>query len=255
MHPQRRFICAANWKMNKGPDETKVFFENFLPLVAEQRSEQLEIVVFPPAINITTTKVMCEGTKIFWGAQNCYSKENGAFTGETSPDVIKKLGAKYMLIGHSERRTIFRETDEELNAKMKIAQKLNLLPMLCIGEVLAEREAGRTLEIVEAQLSQDLKELDFSKPMAIAYEPVWAIGTGKVATPKQVEETHAQIRNLLATIGGMEFAEKTPILYGGSVKPDNAHGLAKIADVDGFLVGGASLEPKTFAELITVALG
>jgi triosephosphate isomerase (TIM) len=186
------------------------------------------------------------------GAQNCYFENKGAFTGETSPEVAKELGCTYVLVGHSERRQIFGETDELLAKKVAVVQRLGMTPMLCIGELLEQRESGQTYSIVRNQLQKGLASVDFEKPLTVAYEPVWAIGTGKVATPAQVKETQGQIRSILYELGGKAH-EETPILYGGSVKPDNAEELARLKDVDGFLVGGASLDPDTFGKIMNVS--
>lgn len=233
-------LFAANWKLNKGPKETQNFFKKFLSILPIEKQQQA--IFFVPATNLETTARSLEGTKIRFGSQNCYSQLNGAFTGEISAQVVKDMGAQFILLGHSERRQIFKETDEFIAAKGKLVQSLGLIPMLCIGETLEEREAGKTEEICEAQLLSFMNHIDITKEWVVAYEPVWAIGTGKVASLVQVAEAHTHIRKILKS-------QAIPILYGGSVKPDNARDLLAIPEVGGFLVGGASLEPDTFKKI------
>lgn len=237
-------IFAANWKLNKGPKETRTFFQEFKSLLPAEL--QAKTVFFVPATNLEAAAESLKGCAIRFGAQNCYSAANGAFTGEISAQVVKDIGAQMILLGHSERRQIFNETDEQIALKGKLVQDLGLIPMICIGETLQERESGQTKNVCEKQLGAFMKSIDCTKEWIVAYEPVWAIGTGKVATVQQVAETHAQIREFILKQGGSAV---TPILYGGSVKPDNAGELLKIADVNGFLVGGASLEPATFHKI------
>ncbi len=237
-------IFAANWKLNKGPKETRSFFQEFKGMVPADI--QSKTVFFVPSTNLEAAAEMLKGTSIRFGAQNCYSAANGAFTGEVSAQVVKDIGAQMILLGHSERRQIFGENDELIALKGKLVQELELIPMICIGETLQERESGQTQAVCEKQLGAFMKAIDCSKEWIVAYEPVWAIGTGKVATVQQVAETHAQIRSFITRQGG---SAQTPILYGGSVKPDNAGELLKIADVNGFLVGGASLEPAIFHKI------
>ncbi len=234
-------IFAANWKMYKTPDESREFIRN-LKLSPKQMSQ---VVIFPTAICIEAVATALKGTGAKWGVQNGYIESAGAFTGENSPATVKSLGGSFVLIGHSERRALFHEQDGLLAKKVKCAQNLGLTPMLCIGETLAEREAGQTLSVIDKQLKMDLEFFDSQKPLVIAYEPVWAIGTGKVATTGQVAEVHTDIRKKLVHYK----AEKTPILYGGSVKPQNAKELGQLKDVDGFLIGGASLEVESFAQI------
>jgi triosephosphate isomerase len=245
-----KFIVAANWKMHKSPAETTEFFGSFL---AQSDAVKNEMVFFVPAINLTAVQALLRGKKIAqkigWGAQNCYFESKGAFTGENSPALIADIGATHVLVGHSERRALFHETDEETSKKVKALQAVGLTPMLCVGESLQEREAGKTSEVIVRQLRAGLASRDASKQIVIAYEPVWAIGTGKVATPDQAGEAHAVLRKALHEIGGADFAASTPILYGGSVKPDNAAEIARQKEVNGFLVGGASLEVPSFLAL------
>lgn len=244
----RAFVVAANWKMHKSPKEATAFFKEFVPQLGPSKNQR-EVVFFVPAIDLTVTAAALEGGQIRFGAQNCHFESKGAFTGETSPAVVAEIGARYVLVGHSERRTLFRETDAETGMKVSAIQKLGLVPMLCVGETLSEREAGQTNQVIVRQLRAGLEHRDTQKPFTVAYEPVWAIGTGKVASPAQAQEAHAVLRTALREIGGAALADSTPILYGGSVKPDNAVELAQLNDVDGFLVGGASLEVASFLAL------
>lgn len=242
-------IFAANWKLFKTPKETREFFAQWGE--AFQGSGKNEVVFFPSAISLeaagTSIQKLNAKYNLNFGVQNAYSQASGAFTGENSAVVAKELGAKYVLIGHSERRQLFGEKNELLADKVAFTQGLGLVPMLCIGETLQEREANQTKDVLKTQLTQGLAKADKSKTMVIAYEPVWAIGTGKVATPEQVQETHKDVFEILKSLG---FT--APILYGGSVKPDNAAGLAQIPHVDGFLVGGASLEVASFQKICSV---
>jgi triosephosphate isomerase len=235
-------IFAANWKLHKTPRETREFFRQW-----KERASGLpptsQVVFFPPAISLEATSQELSGSRFQWGAQNCYFEDKGAFTGENSPAVLKDLGARWALVGHSERRQIFGETDELLAKKTRKIQDLGMTPMLCVGELLAEREAGKTLEVLRRQLEKGLATANKQAPLAVAYEPVWAIGTGKVAGPEQVKEAHAFLREEISRLG---FSAQTPILYGGSVKADNAKGLIELPHVNGFLVGGASLEVESF---------
>lgn len=234
-------IFAANWKLHKNPKETRDFFAEFTKQVSIENGR--EIVFFPSAICLEATSQVLASTKIKWGAQNSYFEAKGAFTGETSAQTVKDLGGSYILLGHSERRAIFSETDELIAKKVSFVQGLGLTAMLCIGETLAQREAGQTLAVLEEQLRVGLAKADKSKALVIAYEPVWAIGTGKIATSEQIAEAHAGVHTMIQKLG---FSISTPILYGGSVKPENSKELLAIPHVDGFLVGGASLEVASF---------
>jgi len=247
----RPFVVAANWKMHKSPREAVEFLKEIRPRL-EELPPNREVIFFVPAIDLWVTQEALQGSSLKFGAQNCFYEMKGAFTGENSPQVLAEIGAQYCLVGHSERRTIFHETDEDTARKVKALHSVGITPMLCVGETLAEREAGKTNDVIVRQLRAGLKDRDPSRPVAIAYEPVWAIGTGKVATPEQAGEAHATLRRALAEIGGADFAAQTPILYGGSVKPDNAGEIARQEEVDGFLVGGASLEVSTFLPLCLV---
>jgi triosephosphate isomerase (TIM) len=246
----RRFIVAANWKMNKSPDEAVTYLQSFLKSYAEQAGNgEREVVFFVPAIDLWVTKTTLQNSAIRWGAQNCYFEKKGAFTGENSPEVLASIGASYVLVGHSERRALFHESDTDTGNKVKILQQLGMTPMLCVGESLADREAGKTNEVILRQLRTGLQGFDEKRSLVIAYEPVWAIGTGKVATPEQANDAHQVLRKGLSEIGGEKFASSISILYGGSVKADNAKELASQPEIDGFLVGGASLEVASFLPL------
>lgn len=247
----RDFVVAGNWKMYKNPQQTKAFVDEFLGLL--ERDLQKKILLFPSTLCLQTCREALSGSYIQFGAQNCHFEAEGAFTGETSPRTLHEFGASYVLIGHSERRAIFGETDELLSKKVKSAQEFDLTPILCIGETLAEREAGETQTVIKRQLIKGLSLAHLEKPLILAYEPVWAIGTGKVATPAQAEEAHQFLRSVLHEIGGGKLSTHTVILYGGSVKPDNARELGLQPNIDGFLVGGASLKPTDFAAIAKVS--
>lgn len=235
-------IFAANWKLFKSPRETRQFFLEF-----KEKSQSLrdELVFFPPATSWEAAAESLGESKIFWGAQNIWTDPQGAFTGENSAQVLKDLGGRYVLVGHSERRKLFGETNALLAKKVQTVSKLGLTPMLCIGETLEEREKKATNAVNEKQLREGLSLIAAGGPLVVAYEPVWAIGTGRVATPEQAQEAHLYIKKILKDLG---FAD-TKVLYGGSVKPDNAGILLSQPSIDGFLVGGASLEVKSFLEI------
>lgn len=250
----RNPIIGGNWKMNRGsPLEAIEMLKELIPLV--KKIKNVDIVVAPPFTTLLTTLQTVKNTNIMVGAQNMYYEENGAFTGEISPIFLKDLGCKYVILGHSERRDIFDENDELINKKLKKALNLDLIPIVCIGEHLEERESGKTKDIIENQFNrtfQDLKSEEICK-VIIAYEPIWAIGTGKTATPEQAEEIHIFIRELIASIYGKNTAEKVRIQYGGSIKPTNAKEIFEKGNIDGGLVGGASLQSKSFYEIIKAA--
>lgn len=247
-----RFIWAANWKLFKSPQESLATINSLLEVVPENLHSQ--VLVFPQNFSIGVLSSLLSKTSLTWGAQNIHPENEGAFTGENSPKVLKELNATHALIGHSERRSLFGESNDLLARKVSAAQKERLIPVLCIGETLSEREAGATNTVLAEQLKKCLQFCDFQKPLIIAYEPVWAIGTGRVAEPEQVREAHAYIREYLKELTHKDFAEKAPILYGGSVKAENARVLSKIANVNGFLVGGASLKAESFNEIIKASL-
>lgn len=243
---------AANWKLNKSPRESRAFFEEWARVAGESKWDfgALGILFFPPATSLETVSQLRNAQSGFeFGAQNCCSESVGAFTGEISAQVVKELGGKFILVGHSERRSIFQETNALLAKKVALVQSLGLTPMLCIGESLEQRDKNQTHQVLSQQLTECLVNAKPGGALAVAYEPVWAIGTGKVATVEQVADAHAWIRKELERLG----FTGTSILYGGSVKADNALALAKTKDVNGFLVGGASLEPHSFRQIIQAA--
>lgn len=250
----RKTIIAGNWKMNKTAAEGKAFVEAFKPLVADVDS--VEIVVCPVFTALNAVVEAAAGSNVKVGAQNIHWAENGAYTGEISAEMLKETGVDYVIIGHSERRQYFGETDETVNQRLKAALAAGLTPMVCIGELLEERESGKTEAVMDTQLKGGLAGLknEEMEKIVIAYEPVWAIGTGKTATPEMAEETHAYIRKVLTDMFGAETAEKIRIQYGGSMKPANSAELIAQTDIDGGLVGGAALEPDTFSELIKNAV-
>lgn len=245
----RKRIVAGNWKMNKTPQETKALIETLKPLVGNE--ENTEVVFCPPFICLTTAVEAVKGTQIKIGAQNMYYEESGAFTGEVAPNMIKEAGCEYVILGHSERRGYFGETDEIVNKKVLKAFEHDLIPIICVGETLEQREQGITEDLVRLQTKIALKDVPASdaEKAVIAYEPIWAIGTGKTATNEQAQEVCGAIRKVLGEIYGAETAEKIRIQYGGSVNAGNASDLFAMPDIDGGLVGGASLKAD-FADIV-----
>ncbi len=243
----RRVIISGNWKMNKDSAGAAELVKGLLSDINNMPSGR-EMIIFPPAIYLKEVAAMAKGSKIKIGAQNMYFKADGAFTGENSPKMVKDAGAEYILIGHSERRHVFGENDQLINQKVKAAYEFGLLPMLCIGELLEEFKAGKSKDVCKTQLVEGLKGVtaDQMKSLVVAYEPVWAIGTGEVATPEIAEDIHKFCREVLTDLYGKEISSVVPILYGGSVKADNAAGLLSKENVDGALVGGACLEKSSF---------
>jgi triosephosphate isomerase len=250
MNKTRKPIIAGNWKMNKTTAEARDLATKLAPLVSGAKDR--EIVLAPAFTALQTVAEAIKGTNMSLAAQNLHWEEKGAFTGEISAEMLLDLGCKYVIIGHSERRQIFGETDEGVNRKVKQALKKGLLPIMCVGETLAEREAGKLNEIINRQVTGGLKDVsvDDMKKIVIAYEPVWAIGTGKTATPEQAQEVHALIRQKVKALYNAEIGEGLRIQYGGSVTPDNVSALMAKPDIDGALVGGASLKPESFAALV-----
>jgi len=244
----RKKIVAGNWKMNLDRAKAK----ELTLAVAARRGEAaaVELVLCPPALYVETVGSALAGAKsnVGLGAQNMHDKASGAFTGEVAPPMLVDLGCQYVILGHSERRTLFGDTDAAVNVKTKAALVAGLVPIVCVGETLEEREAGKTAAVVTGQVQGSLAGLSAAdlEKVVVAYEPVWAIGTGKVATPEQAQEVHALIRALLAGLSSPEVAARVRIQYGGSVKPDNAADLARQPDIDGALVGGASLKADDF---------
>ena len=246
----RKALIAANWKMFKTPAEARSFVDAFLPLVASHTRD--EIALFPSPVLLPTVIEAAKGSNVAVGAQNIHFAEEGAYTGETSILQLKAAGGTHTLIGHSERRQYFAETDEIVNKKLHTALKHGIVPVVCVGEVLEEREAGKTAGVLKTQVTGAFAGItpEAAAPIVIAYEPVWAIGTGKTATPEIAADAHRIIRGEVAKLLGGEVAAKMRILYGGSVKPDNASALISQEEIDGALVGGASLKPDSFAAIV-----
>lgn len=246
----RTKVMAANWKMYKTPDQTREFFKAFLPLVSGHSRD--EIVVCPSFLDLPAALEGAKGSNVAIGAQNVHWKEEGAFTGETSVGQLSALGIKHVIIGHSERRQYFGETDDTVNLRLKTALEAGFTPICCVGEVLEEREAGMTDDVLRRQCTRAFHAISAKKAakLVVAYEPVWAIGTGKTATPEIAGEAHAVIRNQATEIFGQQFAGQLRILYGGSVKPENVSSLMAQEEIDGALVGGASLDPKSFSAIM-----
>jgi len=243
-------LIAGNWKMYKGG---QAGVELAKAVAAAAGVDGVDVVVAPPATVLAAVAQAVKGSKVEVAAQNLYPKDEGAFTGEISAPMILEAGAKWVILGHSERRQYFGETDASVKDKTAAAQAAGLRPIICVGETLAEREAGKTLEVVFRQVDAVMDEM-LKNPgyCVVAYEPVWAIGTGKVATDAQAQEVHAAIRGRLAARSA-QLAQVTRVLYGGSVKPDNAKGLLSCADIDGALVGGAALKGDSFGAIIAAA--
>jgi triosephosphate isomerase len=246
----RKKLMAANWKMYKTPDQTRDFFRDFLPLV--EKHDRDEIAVCPPFVDVPAAVEAAKGSNVAIGAQNMYWEKEGAFTGEISTGMLLAVGCTHVIIGHSERRQYFGETDDTVNLKLKAALEAGLVPIVCVGEVLEEREAGLTEDVLRRQCLRAFHAISGKKAakLVIAYEPVWAIGTGRTATPQLASEAHQVIRSEAGKALGEELAENLRILYGGSVKPENAKALMSEAEIDGALVGGASLDPKSFAAIV-----
>jgi len=246
----RKKLIAANWKMYKTPEEAHTFVKTFIPLAAGHKHADIVLCASPTLL--PTVVEAARNNPIRVAAQDMHWMDQGAYTGETSPLMLKALGVTHVLIGHSERRQYFNETDESVNLKLKAALAHGLVPIVCVGEMLAERESNQTEEVLVHQTSIALSgiEAGAAGPIVIAYEPVWAIGTGKTATPEIANEAHKIIRAQVAKSLGSEIAANIRILYGGSVKPDNTGTLCACDDIDGALVGGASLDPASFASIV-----
>ena len=244
----RRKIVAGNWKMNKTPSEAVELIKELLPLV---KTQDADVVFCVPFVDIKDAVELAKGSNVKIGAQNMYFEDKGAYTGEISPAMLKDCGVEYVIIGHSERRQYFCETDETVNKKLKKAFEYGFIPIVCCGETLEQREAGITLEWIKGQIKGAFSEIekDDAKKVIIAYEPIWAIGTGRVATNEQAEEVCHAIRNVIEELYGKEIAEEIRIQYGGSVNAKNAADLFAQPDIDGGLVGGASLKAE-FADIV-----
>jgi triosephosphate isomerase len=238
-------VIAGNWKMHMGSDETRAFFDG---LVLDDVDPRHELIVFPPSVSLVVAAQASERhPRVRLGVQNIHWEEQGAFTGEVSASMALQAGASHALIGHSERRHVFGETNDEVSLKVGAALRHGLIPVVCVGETLAERNAGRVDEVILHQLDAVLPALASDRDrVLIAYEPVWAIGTGETATPSDASAAHGTLRRRLEAVWGAHSAGAVPLLYGGSVKPENATELLGASHVDGVLVGGASLDPKSF---------
>ncbi len=245
----RRKVIAGNWKMHHGPAATRKFFDEFSPVFS---GEEPTILIFPPALSLLAAAESRGGRpEISLGIQNIHWEPKGAFTGEHSAGMAMAAGARFALVGHSERRHVFGETDAQVERKVAAAMREGLAPLVCVGETLDERRDGRVEEVIGRQLDAALLGVpeNAKKPILVAYEPVWAIGTGETATADDVADAHAMLRRRLREVRGDPYAKDVAILYGGSVKPDNAAELLAVSDVDGVLVGGASLDPESFARI------
>lgn len=248
--PTRRPLIAGNWKMHKTGEEAVQTVQQLKSLVADV--QDVEVMVAPPFTALAPVAEALAGSTIALGGQNMHWESKGAFTGEIAPGMLVAAGCRYVIIGHSERRQFFGETDTTVNQKIRAALTAGLQPVFCIGESEAQREAGQTFSVLDKQVQNGLEGL-FSQDLqslVVAYEPVWAIGTGKTATKEQAQEVHAHVRQLIADTVDKHLAETMRILYGGSVNPGNVKALMAMPDVDGALVGGASLDPETFSQLV-----
>jgi len=246
----RRPLIAGNWKMYKTGEEAVDFVNTLKGTVADV--SDVDIMIAPPFTALTHLSPITNNPNIGLGAQNIYWEQKGAYTGEISPAMLKSAGCQYVIIGHSERRQYFEETDQEINKKIDAAANAGLIPVFCIGETESQRDANETFSILDKQIKNGLEGLlsEKLKSLVVAYEPVWAIGTGKTATKEQAQEVHEFVRNWFAKQFGPDFAQGLRILYGGSVKPSNVNDLMAMNDIDGALVGGASLDPDSFSQLV-----
>ncbi len=247
----RKTFIAGNWKMNNDLKESEKLIVDLKNLLQNEKPN-CDVVVCPPYTSLSEASKLLKGSQIKLGAQNMHFEDNGAFTGEVSASMLKSVGCEYVILGHSERRHIFGESNEMINKKIKKALSAGLKPIFCVGELLGERENGTTNDVVKKQILKGLAEIsaDDMKNIIVAYEPVWAIGTGKTASPAQAQEVHEFIRDLIEITYSLEIANDLVIQYGGSVKPDNAKELISQKDIDGALVGGACLKADSFVGII-----
>ena len=246
----RKPLLAGNMKMFKKQAEVKALGEELKSKLSNVKDR--EILMCPPYTSLGIMRDVLKGSNIALGGQNIFWEKEGAYTGEVSAEMLADAGCRYVIIGHSERRQYFNETDENVNKKIRAAQRAGLMPVICVGEILSQRESGKTFAVVETQLTGALQGITVGNPetVIIAYEPVWAIGTGKTATPQQAQEVHSFIRKKLSEIIGSNEADGMRILYGGSVKPESIKGLMAQPDIDGGLVGGACLKAEQFAQIV-----
>ena len=249
----RKTIIAGNWKMNKTPSETKAFAEQFKAILP--KTKWCDIVVCVPTVDLSAAVRSFKDSRIAVGAENVYFEKSGAYTGEISADMLADLGVRYVIVGHSERRALFGETDQIVNKKVLAALEAGLNPIICVGESLAQREMGVTMELIALQVKSALAGVSAEqmRRCVIAYEPIWAIGTGKTATADQAEEVCAQIRKVIGEVYGEAVAEATTVQYGGSMNAKNCEELLSKKDVDGGLIGGAALKPEQFVDIINAA--
>ena len=250
----RKTIIAGNWKMNKSFSETDDFLFEITDYLRGKDLGNVEVVICPPFLYIEMASDFANEGNIYIGAQNVSSHESGAFTGEISAPMLRSMDINYCIIGHSERRKYFKESDELINQKLKTLLDNDIIPIVCIGETLEQREKGITKEIVLNQLKGVLRDIEINDNVVIAYEPVWAIGTGKTATPQQAQEIQYMIRKWIVENYSQKVADQTPILYGGSMKPENIKELLLQLDIDGGLIGGASLDIEKFIKMIEIAI-
>lgn len=247
----RKPLVAGNWKMYKTPKETEIFIKEFLQLV--NNNEKAEIALCPPYTSLYLANQLLKNSSIRLGAQDVHWEEEGAYTGKVSCNMLLDCGCHYVIIGHSEQRTYFHETDETVNKKVKKALEKGLTPIVCVGETLEQRKENKQKEVVENQVRKAFENIQNIQETVIAYEPVWAIGTGVNATPEQAQEMHSFIRNLIEKLYNKDVAEKMRIIYGGSLKPENAKEIFSQKDIDGGLVGGASLKTDSFYKIVKSA--
>ena len=250
----RKYLIAGNWKMNTTASETDDLISEINSLVGQQT--QVQVCICPPFTSLQKGSSLVEQTEVLLGAQNMSAEPSGAFTGEISAEMLRDLYVNFVILGHSERRQYFGETNKSINLKVLAAVQNNLKPIYCIGETLEERESGKTLEVVKTQVKEGLANFPLSEVdnLVLAYEPVWAIGTGKTATDEMAQEVHGYVRGLLVDLFGDAAGSGVRILYGGSMKPENASGLLSQPDVDGGLIGGASLNAKSFCAIVDSAI-
>lgn len=251
----RKFLIAGNWKMNCGPEATASLLDNITERCS-QIPDFLQVLVCPPFISLNTASEKMAGIdRFFLGAQNVFQEDNGAYTGEISTSMLNGVGCTYVIVGHSERREYFSETDITVNAKVKKALRDNLIPIICVGESLDQRKKGAHVRLVQKQVQAALNGVSQknAQRVVIAYEPIWAIGTGETAAPDQAQHMHEVIRSTIADLIGEETAQQVQILYGGSMKPHNAESLLEQPDIDGGLIGGASLKAESFCDIIAIA--
>ncbi|MCF8255136.1 MAG: triose-phosphate isomerase [Bacteroidia bacterium] len=249
----RKKIIAGNWKMNKNLEEGLGLVSEISNMLKDEYSGSAKVVIIPPFLHVAaSTKLVAENSRLATGAQNCSNHKSGAYTGEISADMIMSCGATYVIIGHSERRQYFNETNDWLAKKIDAVLEAGLTPIYCCGETLEERETNAHFTVLETQISEGLFHLNAEQmaQVVIAYEPVWAIGTGKTASTEQAQEIHAFIRGLIGKKYSSDLAEEITIQYGGSVKPDNAKELFSAPDIDGALIGGAALQSRSFVDII-----